>query len=191
VICFKSPSSNAGNRPNVCIIFWLIHLNMLLFIWIDQNTWFIYLIHLIPVAIIFSCNLRLNKAYMCLLLCYCITLLLSLWCIYVFLFTLHPHTHKSYICICLSFILSSCFHRQTQTMKMKFLHMILMMFILILHKPIWILASIVDPLVPSPQISPFSPILTSITVSASSPGTTFSLNYFYFFWQSIISNLNF
>jgi hypothetical protein len=91
------------------------------------------------------------------------------------------HTHKSYICICLSFILSSCFHRQTQTMKMKFLHMILMMFILILHKPIWILASIVDPLVPSPQISPFSPILTSITVSASSPGTTFSLNYFYFF----------
>ncbi|KAK2452889.1 Protein kinase superfamily protein [Trifolium repens] len=55
-------------------------------------------------------------------------------------------------------------------MKMKFLHMILMMFILILHKPIWILASIVDPLVPSPQISPFSPILTSITVSASSPG---------------------
>jgi hypothetical protein len=90
------------------------------------------------------------------------------------------HTHKSYICICLSFILSSCFHRQTQTMKMKFLHMILMMFILILHKPIWILASIVDPLVPSPQISPFSPILTSITVSASSPGTTFSLSINYF-----------
>jgi len=49
---------------------------------------------------------------------------------------------------------------------------LLFMLFLILHKPIWIFASVVDPLVPSPQISP---ILTSITVAASSPGT-FSLS---------------
>ncbi|KEH39859.1 Serine/Threonine kinase family protein [Medicago truncatula] len=53
-------------------------------------------------------------------------------------------------------------HVFIETMKMK----LLFMFFLIPHKPIWILASIVHPLVPSPQISP---ILTSIAVSASSP----------------------
>ncbi|XP_004498775.1 probable receptor-like protein kinase At1g80640 [Cicer arietinum] len=47
---------------------------------------------------------------------------------------------------------------------------ILLIFLLILHKPIWIIASLVDPFVSSPQIPPFSPIHTTITMDASSPG---------------------
>ncbi|KEH28847.1 receptor-like kinase [Medicago truncatula] len=64
--------------------------------------------------------------------------------------------------MCVPFHVPSILHVFIETMKMK----LLFMFFLIPHKPIWILASIVDPLVPSPQISP---ILTSIAVSASSP----------------------
>ncbi|KAH1212715.1 putative receptor-like protein kinase [Glycine max] len=51
-------------------------------------------------------------------------------------------------------------------MKTKLLLMLLML-LLILHKPTWILAS-AYPLAPSPQVPPFSPFPTSM--SASSPG---------------------
>lgn len=71
----------------------------------------------------------------------------------------------------------------------------LLMLLLILHKPTWILAS-AYPLAPSPQVPPFSPFPTSM--SASSPGSmkilTFFLIYFlvfriYFFRrQSCLKN---
>ncbi|CAL5206319.1 unnamed protein product [Lathyrus oleraceus] len=52
------------------------------------------------------------------------------------------------------------------TMKLLLMFIMFHMFILILHKPILILASVV----PSPQVSPFPPILPSMTMIASSPG---------------------
>lgn len=59
-------------------------------------------------------------------------------------------------------------------MKTKLLLMLLML-LLILHKPTWILAS-AYPLAPSPQVPPFSPFPTSM--SASSPGSMKILTFF-------------